>query len=438
MPNIVRDTQRQRLVLILIMTGVAFVVVLVTIFLLYQTAFEEEQARLTETAQSQARLMEAVARFDSIYSHDYPEGTEAATLSQFIEAHKRFQGFGQTGEFILAKRVGDQIQFLLSHRHASLMVPDSIPFDSNLGEPIRRALSGESGFMVGPDYRNVTTLAAYEPIQQLNLALVAKIDLSEIRAPFYRAGLLALASGAVVIAGGIVLFWRYSNPLVNEIIRSREQLRNLSNHLQSIREEEKTRIARAVHDELGQTLTALKLEIQCLQDELDPGNPEHRQASETMIKLIDQTIAAVQRISTELRPRLLDVFGLPEAIKWQAQEIEKRMNIEFDLKELDQQVKLDPERSTTLFRIFQETLTNIVRHAKASRVWVRLQREDQNVVMEVRDNGIGIRKDQINRPQSLGLLGIRERVLVWRGQVHVHGVPGYGTTVTVQLPVNGQ
>lgn len=433
-----RDTHRQRLVLILIMTGVALVVVFVTIFLLYRTAFQEEKARLTETAQSQARLMEAVAQFDSIYSHDYPEGTEAATVSQFIDAHKRFKGFGETGEFILAKRVGDEIQFLLSHRHASLMVPDSIPFDSKRGEPIRRALKGEAGFMVGPDYRYETTLAAYEPIKELNLALVAKIDLDEIRAPFYRAGLTAVAAGVVVIAGGIVLFWRYSSPMVDEIARSREQLRGLSNRLQSIREEEKTRIARAVHDELGQTLTALKLEITCLQDELDPENPEHQQASETITRLIDQTIAAVQHISTELRPQLLDVFGLAEAINWQAQEMHKRTGIEFDLKEMDQQVKLDPERSTTLFRIFQETLTNIARHAQASRVRVRLRQENEHVVMEVQDNGVGIRRDQINRPQSLGLLGIRERVLVWQGQVQFHGVPGQGTTVTVKLPVNGQ
>ncbi|CAI2719259.1 sensor histidine kinase [Nitrospina watsonii] len=431
-----RDTQRQRLVLILIMTGAAFVVVFLAIFLLYQTAFEEEKARLIESAQSQARLMEAVARFDSVYSYNYPEGTEAATLSQFIEAHKRFKGFGVTGEFILAKRVGDKIKFLLSHRHASLMVPDSIPFDSPLGEPIRRALNGESGIMVGPDYRNIVTLAAYEPIEHLPLALVAKIDLAEIRAPFYKTGLLAVTVGAGVIGASIVLFWRFSNPMVEEITRSREQLRQFSNRLQAIREEEQTRIARAVHDELGQALTALKLEITCLQDELDPDNPEHQQSSETVSRLIDQTIAAVQRISTELRPHLLDVFGLAEAMRSQVQEIQKRTDIEFDLKELDQQVKLDPERATALFRIFQETLTNIVRHAQASRVSIRLKREKDHVMMEVQDNGIGIRKQQIKRPQSLGLLGIRERVLVWQGTVHFHGVPGQGTTVTVKLPVN--
>lgn len=203
-----------------------------------------------------------------------------------------------------------------------------------------------------------------------------------------------------------------------------------------MREEEQTRIARAVHDELGQALTALKMEITCLQDELDPDNAEHRQSSETMTRLIDQTIAAVQRISTELRPRLLDVFGLPEAIKWQTQEVQKRTNIEFDLKDIDQQVKLDEERSTALFRIFQETLTNIVRHAQASRVAVRLRQENRHVVMEVQDNGIGIRKHQIHRPQSLGLLGIRERALVLQGKVTFQGVPGKGTTVTVKLPVN--
>ncbi|MDH5458962.1 MAG: hypothetical protein OEY26_09615, partial [Nitrospinota bacterium] len=139
-----KDTQKQRFILILIMTGVAMIMTFTAILLLYQTAYDEEESRLVEVAQSQARLMEAVARFDMQYSHNYPEGTEAATLSQFIDAHKRFEGFGESGEFLLARKKANTIEFILSHRHSDLHIPQSLSLDSLLGIPIRRALEGQS------------------------------------------------------------------------------------------------------------------------------------------------------------------------------------------------------------------------------------------------------------------------------------------------------
>jgi len=429
----VRDTQRQRLLLILTLAAVAFVVVSVAIFILYRTAFQEEKERLIETAQSQARLMEAVARFDSIYSHNYPEGTEAATLSQIIEARKKFEGFGRTGEFLLARRHEDRIEFLLSHRHSDLMIPESIPFDSPLGEPIRRALNGESGTMVGPDYRNEKVLAAYEPVHFLNLGLVAKIDLAEVREPFYKAALTSLGVGTVVIFFGIALFWRLSNPMVEEISQSRERLRNLAHRLQDIREEEKTRIAREVHDELGQSLTALKLDLHYLEEEIKtPGSTD---SFNSIYKLIDHTITSVQRISTELRPQMLDVFGLAETIQWQIREYQSRTEIQFDLSGVEFDLSMDPQRETTLFRVFQETLTNIHRHAQATRVEVALTRQDDSVILQIRDNGVGIPPEKINSSQSLGLLGIRERVTAWGGRVKIESPSGEGTTITVIIPL---
>ena len=420
------DTQRQRWVLILIMTGVGLVMTLASIFILYQTAFEEERSRLVEVAQSQARLMEAVARFDMQYSHNYPEGTEAATLSQFIDAHKRFEGFGQTGEFLLAREKENQIEFILSHRHKDLMIPKSVSTTSPLGLPIQRALNGESGTMVGPDYRNVEVLAAYEPIKILNLGLVAKIDLQEIRAPFYRAGLITLGIGFAVISVGAVLFWRVSDPLVREITTSREQLRNLAQRLQNIHEEEKERIARAVHDELGQQLTAIQLELNYLEEEVKTGNHhKHLQESiDSMSQVIDNTVSSVQRISTELRPQILDVFGLGEAVLWQIKDYQTRTGIHFDFSGIDNEIQLDRDRSITLFRVFQETLTNIFRHAKASEVVIQLFRENGLAILKVGDNGIGIPADKINNPKSLGLLGIRERLLACNGTVSFQSQPG--------------
>ena len=183
------DERRRILFLLLIMTSVALVVSGISITLLYRATLEEEQARLVETAQSQARLMEAVARFDAVYNVDYPEGPEAATLSQIRDAHENYLGFGETGEFTLAKREGDLIVFLLRHRHADLDLPLPVPFGSELAEPMRRALSGQSGTVVGLDYRGETVLAAYEPVAKLDLGIVAKIDLAEHRAPFVTAGI---------------------------------------------------------------------------------------------------------------------------------------------------------------------------------------------------------------------------------------------------------
>ena len=432
-----KDTQKQRWVLIFIMTGVGLVMTLVSIFVLYQTAYEEERSRLVEVAQSQARLMEAVARFDMQYSHNYPEGTEAATLSQFIDAHKKFEGFGKSGEFLLVRKKENQIVFLLSHKLTDLKIPQSLPLDSPLGIPLKKALNGGSGTMVGPDYRNVIVLAAYEPIKILNLGLVAKIDLREIRAPFYRAGLLALGIGFAVISVGVVLFWRFSDPLIREITTSREQLRSLARRIQDIREEEKERIARAVHDELGQQLTAIQLELNYVEEEIESGTDQKKvqESFDSISRLIDTTVLSVQRISTELRPQILDVFGLGDALRWQIKDYQKRTNYHFDISGIEDTIQLDRDQSITLFRVFQETLTNIFRHSKASEVSIQLYQKNNHAVLKVQDNGIGIASERIHSPQSLGLLGIRERLLACNGTVNIESQPGKGTAVTVHLPL---
>ena len=147
-------SERKRLVLLVfIMSAVALIVGAIAITVLYYSAFEEQRQRLMVTAKSQARLIESVARFDAVHSKDFPQGSEAATLSQILDAHKRYNGFGRTGEFTLARREGDHIVFLLSHRHSILEKPKPVPFDSELAEPMRQALLGKSGTIVDFDYR---------------------------------------------------------------------------------------------------------------------------------------------------------------------------------------------------------------------------------------------------------------------------------------------
>jgi len=189
------------------MAGVALAIAAVSIWLLYEAAFEQEKARLSEAAQSQARLIEAVARFDAKHSEsDHPEGAAAATLGQVEEAHRNYRGFGETGEFTLAKRRGDEIVFLLRHRHTDLEKPRPVSWLGETAEPMRRALQGLSGTVLGLDYRGATVLAAHEPVAILNLGIVAKIDLAEIRAPFIRAAMVSLVGGVfIVLVGGFLL-----------------------------------------------------------------------------------------------------------------------------------------------------------------------------------------------------------------------------------------
>jgi PAS domain S-box-containing protein len=218
-------TERIRvLVLIVIMAVGSMLVTATTIWMLYNAAFDEERARLIETAQSQARLIEAVARFDRTYSADHPGGWEEATLAQVSEAHREYEGFGKTGEFTLARREGEFIVFLLRHRYKTVGHPEPIPVDSALAEPMRRALEGLSGTVVGLDYRGETVLAAHEPVAELDLGIVAKIDLAEVQAPFKGAGLAAAAIALLVVSVGAWLFIRIGNPLVEAIERRSRDL----------------------------------------------------------------------------------------------------------------------------------------------------------------------------------------------------------------------
>jgi len=220
-----------------------------------------------------------------------------------------------------------------------------------------------------------------------------------------------------------------------ELKRSREELRSLADHLQSIREEERTTIAREIHDELAQALTALKMDISWLSKKLPKDQKMLLEKTRAMTKLTDTTIKTVKKISTELRPGLLDDLGLVPAIEWQAEEFKNRTGITYKLTIDPEEITLDPDRSTAIVRIFQETLTNIARHAKATMVTASLKEKDDKLELRVRDNGKGITKEQISDPQSFGLMGIRERAKSWGGEVKIKGVDGEGTTVTLRIPI---
>ncbi|MFC2088640.1 PAS domain S-box protein, partial [Calditrichota bacterium] len=217
--------------------------------------------------------------------------------------------------------------------------------------------------------------------------------------------------------------------------QSSELLRNLASRLQAIREEERTVIAREIHDELGQNLTVMKMQISLISNKLRNDQQLLKNKLDSASKLIDQTVESVQKISAKLRPGILDELGLIPAIEWQSQNFEEMTGIVCDYSLLNEDIKLDREKSTAIFRIFQEALTNVARHANAKKISVLLRRVDNSLILEITDNGRGIRKGQPQDQNSLGLLGMKERALVLGGSVSINGVPDQGTNVKVEMPL---
>jgi len=201
-----------------------------------------------------------------------------------------------------------------------------------------------------------------------------------------------------------------------------------------VREKESTRIAREIHDELGQSLTALQMDISWLAGQLPAKNTTLIDKANRMTRLVDATIDSVHRIITELRPIILDDLGLSAAMEWQAEEFQNRSGIRCEMA-VDDVDSIEKDLSTTLFRIFQETLTNVARHSGATTVRVHLKREGNQLCLVVADNGRGITRQQIEDPGSFGIMGIRERVNLWGGSVRITGKAKRGTTITVLIPV---
>ncbi|MDP3096494.1 MAG: PAS domain S-box protein [Syntrophales bacterium] len=220
---------------------------------------------------------------------------------------------------------------------------------------------------------------------------------------------------------------------------SREQLRALAGRLQAVREEERTQIAREIHDELGGALTGLKIDFSlltraALKIENETVRTSLLAGMDSMTKFIDATIQTVRRIAMELRPGVLDDLGLVAALEWQLKDFEKRTGIRCEFFPPVEDISLDDDLSTALFRIFQEALTNVARHSGATEVRVRLRADADSSTLEVEDNGKGIEKEKTLSKESLGLLGMRERAQMFGGRITVAGTPGIGTTVTVEIP----
>ncbi|MFA5834744.1 MAG: PAS domain S-box protein [Bacteroidota bacterium] len=219
-----------------------------------------------------------------------------------------------------------------------------------------------------------------------------------------------------------------------EIDSSRKQLRALTVRLQNIREEERTHIAREIHDDLGQALTGLKMDLVWVNNKLQSSDDVILKRLKSMIELADATIHKVRKLATDLRPGILDDIGLAAAIEWQGKDFGERTGIDFTF-HLDENLQMDEKRSTAFFRIFQESLTNVIRHAQAKNVAISLRKDGSNVLLTIEDDGKGIAQNELANPRSVGILGMKERAASFNGEVNVAGVPNKGTTVRVRIPV---
>jgi signal transduction histidine kinase len=216
------------------------------------------------------------------------------------------------------------------------------------------------------------------------------------------------------------------------------QLRALSRRLVAAREEERARMSREFHDELGQSLTGLKLDLAWVGRQvaaMEHRAPNVEEKVREMATQVDAAIQTVRQLITEFRPRVLDELGLVAAIEWQTSDFSRRAGIPCKLEVDVPDLELDEGRRTAVFRILQEILTNVARHARATEVAVKLQSPERHLVLEVKDNGRGITEKQINDWGSLGLLGMRERANACNGSLEIASSPESGTTVTLGIPL---
>lgn len=221
----------------------------------------------------------------------------------------------------------------------------------------------------------------------------------------------------------------------SEIKNTTEQLRQLTSRLQNVREEERTRIAREIHDELGQQLTGLKMDASWIGKKIDVENQTLQKKISVMISLIDDTIITVRRIASELRPSILDDLGLIAALEWQGQEFEKRTGIKSYFSNNTTDFIPEKELSTTIFRVYQEALTNIIRHAQATKVETTIEVNNTILTLIINDNGCGFDMTDVKNKNSLGLIGMKERALLFKGGLDIESRKLKGTIITLKIPL---
>lgn len=220
-----------------------------------------------------------------------------------------------------------------------------------------------------------------------------------------------------------------------ELKKSHEQLRQLATHLQTVRESERAHMAREIHDELGQQLTGLKMDISWIGKKIPEGEAGLKDKVKETIELVDDTVKTVRRLATQLRPSILDDLGLVPAMEWQSEDFQKRSGIETHFNSGVNNIEIGDKTATCIFRIYQESLTNVMRHSKATKVGANLSFNEGSLILQIVDNGVGYNPEDINGKNTLGLVGMKERTIMLDGVFEIDSKPGRGTTIKVSIPI---
>lgn len=455
-------SDRLRLVLILVIIAlVAFAVVIVTDLILYYAALENQRILLEETVESQARLMESVAMFDQQHEHSGFTTAREATLFQIMYAHQNYKIYSPTGEFTIGYLDENQIHFFLVHYGNTIDVLDPIPMDSEegLAEPMRRALRGERGNIIAKDYDGTRVLAAYEPVAVLDLGLVAKIDIAEIRAPFIEAGVLAFTLAVVLASLGAVVTYQLSQPIIDrlqrysinlegEVISRTEELRNAQEKI--VRQEKLAtlgQLAGSVGHELRNPLGVIHNSVYFLNNS---GLAEHP----TQKKYLD-IIADEVRISEKIVRDLLDFARLKPGNKAPVRVVDLiQGGISRSI--LTPRVVLDSSDVSPSLRVkvdeqqIIQVMTNLIQNAvdampEGGKISFSAEEEGGMVRLSVCDQGTGIKSkdlEKIFEPlfttkyRGIGLgLAISHRLAEMNGgTLTVTSEEGAGSVFTLSLP----
>lgn len=467
-------TERGRIALLIaIMSAATLLTVGITIGILYRVVYNEQKEQLVSSVRNRARMMESVASFDMVYSKNYPSGPHDATIRQITEAYKHYSGFRKTWEFVIGEKRDDRIVFLVSHRKAKVGKRDPVPWDSELAEPMRLALSGKSGIIVGRDYAGKEVFAAYEPVDVLNAGLVIKMDLDEVRAPFLRAGLIAVLVTLFIVMAGAALFVKIAHPIISILERQSERLRNRNLLLkQAVREKELEMAAMyekllrreklavigqltgSIAHELRNPLSAVKQSVYFLNRMAQRGKLESAKAREhlglieseinTSAKVIDDILSMTRLKPADLYEqdlRLLtenarDSCGIPNGIRVVADFVP------------------DPFRITADGNQMRQLLANLFTNAvqamgEEGRITIRARMSGTDAEIEISDTGTGIEPENLDRVfdplftakasgTGLGLCICKQIVENHNGEIDVLSAFGKGTTVRVILPYSSR
>ncbi len=464
--------ERKRLLyLILVMLNVALIVGGIAMYALYNAAINAERDRLLSTVQSQAHLISSIARFTAAHGQGYPGGPEAAILTQIRDAHRNYRQFGETGEFTLARRRGNEIVWLVSHRLSELEQPPPTPIDSGLAQPMVLALSGKWGTIIGRDYRGAEVVAAFQPLPELGIGIVTKIDLAEVRKPFIRAALTNLPAALLVVLLGSVVFLSISNPMIRRLeelyetatreLSDRKRAEAKMAELQQLaqRRERLADIgaitAEIVHD-LGSPLSGLSMQAQLLRRRMARGDYDREkigQSADRIVNITNRLDALIRDFTGFARDQTLELeeFSLDEFLTeiielWEQQGAQQ--GIEITLGKIERPLRIKADKGK-LHRILDNLIKNAIEAIGDSggKVLIGLAKvEDGRVEISVEDNGPGVAADidvfglfKTTKAEGtgVGLAIVKQLAEAHGGFVSYEPASPHGTIFRVELPVEG-